>query len=187
MFNQQSLTKQARLLSGNYMEDRQVRADLHHAWRYLLRNKQAKRSQPSYFWLIAIVVFWALVGIMFCKPVKADVVSVAQSQIGAKEIGGNNRGLWVHKYTQGQDVPWCAGFVSWTLRKAGKNTPYTLTAKDYLKIGKRVKSPRKGAIIVFNRKVGGHVGIIEKVEGDRITTIEGNVGKYPAQVTLKTF
>ena len=117
----------------------------------------------------------------------SEVVSIAQSQIGLGEKGGNNRGPVVRKYTKGQNLPWCAGFVSWTLSKAGKNTPYLLRAKNYLKIGKRVSRPKPGDLIVFNRKGGGHVGIIESVKGKKITTIEGNVGDYPAKVKRYTY
>jgi uncharacterized protein (TIGR02594 family) len=127
-------------------------------------------------------VFILFVTLLLTSPANASVLSVARSQIGKGEIGGNNRGPVVHQYTQGQNVPWCAGFVSWTLKQSGKKAPYLLRAKSYLKYGKRVLMPKPGDLVVFNRKGGGHVGIVESVNGKKITTIEGNVGSFPAKV-----
>jgi uncharacterized protein (TIGR02594 family) len=93
-------------------------------------------------------------------------------------------GVYVRQYLNGQEgLPWCAGFVSYCLKKSGSNLRYTLRAKDYLKLGKIVNEPKAGDLMVFSRKGGGgHIGIIEKVNPQEITTIEGNVGDYPARV-----
>lgn len=113
----------------------------------------------------------------------ADILSVAQSQIGLGEQWGNNRGVYVRQYLNGQEnLPWCAGFVSYCAKQSGMHIPYTLRAKDYLKLGTKTNNPKAGDLIVFSRKGGGHVGIIEKVTATTITTIEGNVGDYPAKV-----
>jgi len=115
-------------------------------------------------------------------------VRIAESQLGRGEIGGKNQGPIVEMYTKGQDVSWCAAFVSWTLTKAHKTNRYLLSAKSYWRDyrSSRVTSPRSGDIICFyrgGRRSGlGHVGIIENVRGEYITTIEGNVGRYPAKV-----
>lgn len=113
----------------------------------------------------------------------ADIVSVAQSQIGHGEMFGNNMGPDVGKYLGGrQGLPWCAGFVSYCAKRSGLNIPYTLRAKDFLKLGKKVSNPQAGDLIVFTHQGGGHVGIIEKVTKEIITTIEGNLGDYPSKV-----
>jgi hypothetical protein len=49
-------------------------------------------------------------------------------------------------------------------------------------MGLKVNDPQTGDLIIFTRKGGGHVGIIEKITQTTITTIEGNVGDYPAKV-----
>lgn len=134
------------------------------------------------------LIFKSLLLVVFCLTLSSctayagDVVKIARSQLGQGEMGGDNRGPVVKKYTNGQEVSWCAGFVSWTLKKAGKETPYLLAARSYLKHGKRVTKPQPGDIIVLTRKGGGHVGIVESVSGNNIVTIEGNKGKYPAVV-----
>ncbi|MDD5009389.1 MAG: CHAP domain-containing protein [Syntrophorhabdaceae bacterium] len=118
----------------------------------------------------------------------SDIVSIARSEIGHGETWGNNRGSDVRKYLGGRDgLPWCAGFVSYCAKKSGLYLPYTLRAKDYLRIGKITSNPQSGDLIVFSRNGGGHIGIIEKVNKDKITTIEGNVGNYPARVKRITY
>ncbi len=125
------------------------------------------------------------------SPVMADqnkIVTVAQSQLGLGEEGKDNHGKYVERYTKGKQVSWCAAFVSWTLERAGYRKDYLLSARSFYKNGgfKSIQKPRSGDIIVFyrgSRRSGlGHVGIIEQVRGSDITTIEGNVGKYPARV-----
>ncbi len=116
------------------------------------------------------------------------IVKVAQSQIGKGEQYGDNKGPIVKKFTRGKEVAWCAGFVSWTLRQSGKDKPYLLSARSYWTTykSKRTKNPRPGDVIVFYRGTPGsgqgHVGIVEKIHGNKLTTIEGNRGPFPAKV-----
>lgn len=152
------------------------------------------REKASFWPIIAIL---ALILALLTTCAFADqgqrIVKIAESQIGKGEQGGNNKGKEVKKYTQGKEVPWCAGFVSWTLRHAGKEIPYLLSATAYwsLYANARIKQPKAGDIICFyrgGRKSGrGHVGIVEKVYRGSITTIEGNVGNYPAKVTRRHY
>jgi len=119
-----------------------------------------------------------------------SVVEVARSQIGKGEIGGDNRGPQVKKYTKGKEVPWCAGFVSFVLAKGKGWDLYHLRALSFWEDHRlnRVKFPKPGDVIVFKRGYGkGHVGIVETVDKGKITTIEGNVGPYPARVKRKTY
>jgi len=112
-----------------------------------------------------------------------NIVDIARAEIGHGEQGDNNKGKYVKEYLRGQeDLPWCAGFVSYCAKKAGYNLRYTLRAKDFLKLGIQVSRPKSGDLIVFSRKGGGHVGIVSGVYGNNIITIEGNLGKYPAKV-----
>ena len=110
-------------------------------------------------------------------------ITIAQQEIGHGEIGGNNKGYYVRQYLNGQEnLPWCAGFISYCLKKSGYDLPYLLRAKSYLKYGRRVNIPQTGDLIVFSRKGGGHIEIISKVNKDNIWTIGGNVGIFPAKV-----
>ncbi len=132
-----------------------------------------------------LVIVIAAVVLMTSNAHSGSIVEVARSQLGMGEIGGGNRGPVVKKYTKGKEVAWCAGFVSWVLENSGKGKSYILRARSYWDMyrANRVKNPASGDIIVFKRGNGkGHAGIVESVNGTKITTIEGNVGKYPAKV-----
>ncbi len=141
--------------------------------------------------LIAIVL--AVLILLFPGYVAAEdnsIVEIARSQLGKGEIYGNNKGSAVKTYTKGQEVAWCAGFVSWVIAHSnrGKGKSYLLSARSYWRVykGSRTQKPRPGDVVVFYRggrgNQSGHVGIVEKVEGKKVTTIEGNVGKFPAVV-----
>lgn len=119
------------------------------------------------------------------------VLSIARSQLGRGETCGDNCGEDVLKYTRGQNVAWCAGYVSWVMTKAGKmKGKYTLSAREFSRIGVKTNNPMPGDVIVLRRgKSGrlGHVGIVEKIYKDKIVCIEGNVGKFPAKVKRITY
>jgi len=115
-------------------------------------------------------------------------LSIAQSEIGHGEEWGNNRGKFVRMYLNGREnLPWCAGFVSYCIKKSGAHVPYTLRAKDFLTLGKKVTTPKPGDLIIFTRKGGGHVGIVEQTTPQTITTIEGNTGDFPSKVKRITY
>lgn len=122
-----------------------------------------------------------------------SIVHYAQREIGRGEEGCNNCGQWVKMYTRGEEASWCAGYVSHVLREAGISIPYhILVARAFLNLGDRVNKPESGDLIIFWRGKDkyswqGHVGIVEKVEGNTVHTIEGNVGAYPAKVKRLTY
>ena len=102
---------------------------------------------------------------------------------------GNFTKYWRDLNNDMQGEPWCQAFVDWCFMKAyGKenakkllNMPswnyYTPTAAGYFKSAGQwiTKSPKKGDIIYFQNNVRiHHVGIVKAVNGNTITTIEGN-------------
>ena len=111
------------------------------------------------------------------------IISNARAQIGQGELWGNNKGPAVQRYLKRKDaLPWCAGFVSYCLKTSGVKFRYTLRAKDFLTYGVKVLLPFPGDLVIFTRKGGGHIGIVEQVFKDYYISIEGNVGDYPARV-----
>lgn len=115
----------------------------------------------------------------------------ARSQIGVRERTGRNDGIPASRYSGGRREPWCANFVSWAFRKAGKPLPgnqRSLASVQYMedqmkKAGKFHRgTPKPGDIIFFknrgasDRGPGRHVGIVERVANGRVYTIEGNSG-----------
>ncbi|WP_280348994.1 CHAP domain-containing protein [Nocardia neocaledoniensis] len=96
------------------------------------------------------------------------------------------------KYAEGVDEAWCADFVSWTMREAGRPLAnpnsgswripgvYTLT-EYYQNVGRFTPGdvgyrPRLGDVVLYgpSSPLGQHTNIVLKVDGDAITTIGGN-------------
>lgn len=134
---------------------------------------------------LILALIWATMGLE--TAFGGDILHFAIKEIGRAEIGGDNKGQNVKKYTRGIESAWCAGFVSYVLHKSGHDDlGYILSAREYYNKGKRVINPKPGDIICFwrGKKNGwmGHVGIVERVTETHIYTIEGNRGPYPAKV-----
>lgn len=126
-----------------------------------------------------------------------EAVKVARSQIGIMENPiGSNRGPEVDEYLRSVNCPpgnyWCAGFVYWCFDEAAEmlNLPNPLyrtagclshwnnsrgkkiSAKTAMQNPAVVKT---GQIFIVDHGRGmGHTGIIERVDGGFIYTIEGN-------------
>jgi uncharacterized protein (TIGR02594 family) len=89
---------------------------------------------------------------------------------------------WVGATSRQVGVPypdlWCADFINFVLRRTGHPTTNSRAAKSFLDYGKRIDSPRVGAIVVLTRgKNGGHVGIVRGTDGaGNIIVISGNHG-----------
>ena len=78
---------------------------------------------------------------------------------------------WVGASSRQVGVPypdlWCADFVNFVLRRTGYPTTNSRAAKSFLDYGKRIDSPRVGAIVVLTRgRNGGHVGIVRGTDGN---------------------
>lgn len=145
-------------------------------------QKNSNLPNPKFILFVLLAILLTI--FIYVNMARAETpLQIAQSQIGNGEEVKNNCGKQVRMYLNGQEgLPWCAGFVSYCLKMGGKNVRYTLRARDFLTLGKIVKNPKKGDLVVFSRQGGGHIGIIEEVLNNKIITIEGNVGEYPAKV-----
>ena len=111
----------------------------------------------------------------------AALLAVAAAQIGYQE-GAHNQSKYGAWY--GMDYqPWCMMFVSWCAAEAGISTqiipkmayvPYC--AAFYQSRGAYYSAeehvPQAGDLIFYGSF--SHVGIVEKVQQDRVFTIEGN-------------
>ena len=89
---------------------------------------------------------------------------------------------WVGATSRQVGVPypdlWCADFVNFVLRRSGYPTTNSRAAKSFLDYGKRIDSPRVGAIVILRRGVNnGHVGIVRGTDGaGNVIVISGNHG-----------
>lgn len=120
-----------------------------------------------------------------------DIVDVAIGEIGYKETGNNRTkyGAWYGM----NGAAWCHMFVSWCANQAGVSTGVvpktasTTTGMDWFKNKglfryKGKYTPKRGDIVYF--KTGrSHVGIVEKVSGNTLHTVEGNTSNRVARKT----
>ena len=111
------------------------------------------------------------------------MVEVAISQIG--NVGGEIYWRW---YGFGSRVPWCAIFVSWVAEQCGFIQAGIIPRFASTSVGvswfqsrglwqPRGYMPAPGDLIFFDWTGSGtpdHVGIVERVEGGIVYTIEGN-------------
>ena len=139
------------------------------------------RVKKTYLALVFLLIFHSA---SFANSDTAQkILSNARAQIGCGETTGNNSGKDVALYLRSKaSLPWCSGFVSFVLSRSGVKFRYTLRAKDFLTQGKKVLSPLPGDVVIFTRKGGGHVGVVEIVKHDCFISIEGNTGKFPSKV-----
>ena len=117
-----------------------------------------------------------------------EIVSVALSQVG--NVGGEPFWSW---YGFSSRVEWCACFVSWCAGQCGyiengviPKFAGCIQGSNWFKERgiwqDNSYTPRPGDIIFFDWDDGeqdglcDHVGIVEKVENERIYTVEGNSG-----------
>ena len=121
-----------------------------------------------------------------------QIVSVAMGQIG--NSGGQKFWSW---YGFDSRVEWCACFVSWCADQSGLiesgNVPkFSLCSEGVTWFQGKNKwqsggtTPSAGMIIFFDWNHDGtsdHVGIVEKCEGGRVYTIEGNSSDQVRQRT----
>lgn len=122
------------------------------------------------------------------------LLKVAQGQLGYSEhaSGYTKFGDWYYRNVDHSDsyfktAPWCDMFVAWAAHQAGADKSvgefaYTPDhARWYRKHHAWGHTPEPGAVVFFSWSGGhamddvDHVGIVERVSGHTLHTIEGNV------------
>ena len=135
-------------------------------------------------------------------------VRVALGQVGVRERGAN-RGARIVNFRRavvgpGENPraaePWCADFVSWAWRRAGVPIGFNGAGSDYVpelvawarlqrswRWARDGYAPRTGDLIVYasggSRR--GHIGMVVKVQGGRVHTVEGNLRDRVMRRSLK--
>lgn len=134
------------------------------------------------------------------------VVKLAKKQVGIMTGKKYWRALYGSRFIDTDRTPWCATFVAWCFKKAGKYKKisgvrrygalgfvpsYTRYANKHKKWIKRKKA-KGGDLIIFRHS--HHIGIVEGRVGKYIITIEGNSGptaaygcRKPGAVTRKVY
>lgn len=120
-----------------------------------------------------------------------DIVDVAINEIGYTEEGENSTKYG--KWYGANGAAWCHMFVSWCANQAGVSTfivPKTASTSAGMQwfknkglfMYKGKYTPKRGDIVYF--KTGrSHAGIVEKVSGSTLHTIEGNTSDKVARRT----
>jgi hypothetical protein len=134
------------------------------------------------------------------------LIAIAQSQVGVREIGGNNRGDQIREYQKATDLvpaawPWCAAYIDWCIKEwlkdsqvtkwlnLQRSTPEEWRPKTALAYGLTAwarKRPNTTKIFTEKdrAKLGdivtfdfSHVGFVVEDTGKEIVTLEGNTGQ----------
>ncbi|WP_280398944.1 CHAP domain-containing protein [Nocardia carnea] len=122
---------------------------------------------------------------------RRSILDIAREELklGAVERGGSSNDVYYRETGERApydiDAPWCAAFTSYVWEKAGyqvdwTNPNYVPAIWNDAKAKLDTATPRyaeEGDLIIFDWQGDGtpdHIGIVEKVEGSTITTIEGN-------------
>lgn len=125
-----------------------------------------------------------------------SIIDIARGYLeaGAREIGGNNRGMWVRLFTGGLDGDgylWCGYATRWWARQAGHpwaeriSPSCDTTALNAVKDGRLLphgSTPSVGDLFLLYRLDGAmpggrdyyHTGIVASVKTASYATIEGN-------------
>lgn len=122
-----------------------------------------------------------------------DVLAVASKEIGVTEVGFSNSGPRVNQYLAsvglGPGQPWCAAFVHWICDQGGipestwdglHNKAYCPTIESWARSKGILKAtPERGDFMLLQMQdsegvYSGHIGIVDRVDGSEIHTIEGN-------------
>lgn len=123
-----------------------------------------------------------------------DIIAKAVSQLGVKELTGNNDGVPYNTWYYGREVsgvnyPWCMAFVQWVFAQCGMALPYkTASCSALLNWYKKNKpdavktTGKPGDIVIYQ----GHTGIYEAAGGTKdFTAIEGNYSNKVTRVNRK--
>lgn len=87
----------------------------------------------------------------------------------AKKIGG-----WIASFYKEDSIPWCGLFVGHCMKEAGFDVKQdALSALSWANFGRSCE-PSVGAIMVFKRAEGGHVGFYVGEDKDAYHILGGN-------------
>ena len=113
-------------------------------------------------------------------------IEIALGEMNTKELVGNQHNPEVLKYfhetgskwVKTDETAWCSAFLNWVFKTAGLSYSGKLNARSWLKIGKKVKTPKVGDVVIFWRVSKndwrGHVGMYVYETANYIHVLGGN-------------
>ncbi|WP_240186663.1 C40 family peptidase [Pedobacter namyangjuensis] len=112
---------------------------------------------------------------------RQQIIAIAKSQVGIREATANNDGVDVEKYLaytgNQKGDPWCASFVSWVFGKAGYHQPKSAWSPDLFPKKRQAQEPTIAMVFgIYYPKLKriAHCGLVSKLNGNWVYTIEGN-------------
>ncbi len=155
-----------------------------------------EKSEDLYWFKIETswdLVGWAshkfLVPVQDSEPPTNDPpwLKIAHQERGVKEFAGsadNPRIVEYHKstnlspsYANEDETPWCSSFVNWCMEKSNYEGTDSAWARSWLTWGKKLATPRRGCVVVFERPpspTSGHVGFYIDETASHIRVLGGN-------------
>ncbi|WP_442591915.1 CHAP domain-containing protein [Pedobacter sp. AW31-3R] len=119
-----------------------------------------------------------LIAVSDCRK---ELVKIASDELGVKEKTGHNDGERVEAYLKCVNLkrgqPWCAAYVSWIFAKAGFSKPRSGWSPDLFPSSRLARSALPGNVLGIyfaSYQRIAHVGLITNVDGEWITSVEGN-------------
>lgn len=109
----------------------------------------------------------------------------AEKNLGIREIKGPQHNSKIQGWLRDlkawwseDETPWCGVFVAHCMQVAKQPLPKNwFRAKDWLTWGDAVSVPVVGAVVVFDRQGGGHVGlVVGKDAKGNLMVLGGNQG-----------
>jgi uncharacterized protein YukE len=121
---------------------------------------------------------------------EGKILDVAQGELGYAEGPGDE-----NKY--GPAAAWCSSFATWVWRESGVDIPSLPFTGDVYTWGQErglaydagnLGQARPGDVLLFgsgpeSTSTSTHIGIVESVDGDQVTLIEGNSSDRVQRVT----
>lgn len=116
-------------------------------------------------------------------------IAIAQEARGIREVAEDYAPA-IMTFTQGNREPWCADFVSWVLRAAGKPlregaSGWRVAGAESIRsnflarrrfVDRAFAHPEPGDVVVYDYPWSWHVGIVVSATESVLVTVEGNSG-----------
>jgi uncharacterized protein (TIGR02594 family) len=111
---------------------------------------------------------------------------VATKFVGTKEYPGNPNNPAIMNWAKrvgrflgirydGDHVPWCGLFIAYCTIEAGLTPPsVAVRASEWAKWGVPLRQGARGAVLVFTRDGGGHVGLYHSEDATHYHVLGGN-------------
>lgn len=120
-------------------------------------------------------------------------VATARAYLDVAEITGSKTSSviagWLRKlkaWWADDETPWCGTFVGYCLSESGFAVPkYWMRALAWAEWGRPLLVPRVGAVVVFSRTGGGHVGFVVGITSDGMLMVLG--GNQANKVSIAPF